>query len=141
MKNLLKLCLLILFSTAFPIIVWSSFNIFVLDNYDPKLGSIASLQVISLIYGAFGLISAISFTTSFYIVHKKNNLYLKNSILLSAIVIAVLLSFLSPFYFKYSMGELFGMIFGWAIVSFLVSLATFRLLNKETLFINLKGIS
>ena len=111
MKSILKIWIIAFISTALPIISWYSYNIFILENCDPKLGCIGSFGLILIMYNIFAIMTAFSFAASFYIVHKKNKNSLNKPIYLMTIFKGVLLSSLTTLYFQNSiLSHIFHMI-------------------------------
>jgi hypothetical protein len=98
---------------------------FILNQWDSKLGYLGSILVVLMIYSIFAIITAFAFSASFYIVQKKNNFSINKQQYFISIFTGILLSSLSPLYFKNSFGELLFTIMGWFVISFILSLACF----------------
>ncbi len=132
MKNIQKIWIISFVSTALPIMSFYAYSFLILNQWDPKLGYLGSILVVSIIYSIFAIITAFSFSASFYIVQKKNNFSLNKQHYIISIFTGILLSSLAPLYFQNSIGELLGTTIGWFVISFVLSLAGFLIQENNT---------
>ena len=110
---------------------WQIFKIFVLNEYDPKLGTTGTFTLLLVILSSFAFITALSFSISFYIVNKRNHNSHIKSILIITLVASVIQNSFALMYFQLSnFYELIVLTIGWFLVSFVVGLFIYKILHR-----------
>ena len=117
------------FISIILIMGWQTFKIFVLNQYDPKLGITGTFTLLLLILSAFAFITALSFSISFYIVNKRNQDSHIRSIFIITLGVSVIQNSFALIYFQLSnFYELIILTIGWFFISFIVGLSIYKIL-------------
>ena len=132
MRRIGFIWLLSFLSVLVPMNLWYAFDVFVLDQCDPKFGCAGTFRLLLFIHGTAALLAAFAMLSSVVYLLKKHGYELDKRMLLGLTGVGIVLSVLSWAFLQSTFWELPGLLVGWFVIALLLSLAALSVSMKIT---------